>query len=234
VGYVVATKSERFELRLDEAQLARVDEWSRKQSDVGLTRAAAIRELIDIGLSAGSQRSVRFSDGEKMLLLMMRDVFKALKIKDPDLDPEFLADVIHGGHYWAPKWEMQGVFHDHVDDPSDVTHVVDVLDMWSFIEEAHEKFSSAQKKTVAEQAGPLGTYVVFAGFDGNNEASQMSIARFLTSKMGRFERFKGRDLNSHHPTYNRYKRMVELFEPMRSNLIGTGLSVDQIVTLLKA
>lgn len=230
----VPPKSERFELRLDEAQLARIDEWAQEQSDDGLSRAAAIRELIDIGLSAGSKGSVRFSDGEKVLMLMMRDVFKSLKIKDPDSDPDFLAEVIYGGHYWAPKWDMQGAFHDHVDNPRDVSHVVDVLDMWSFIEEAYEKFSAEQKAAVAEQVGPLGKHVEFTGFDGNNESSQMGIARFLVNKMDRFTRFKGRDLNSHHPTFNRYSRMVALFEPMRAALIGHGLSAQQIVTLLKA
>lgn len=229
-------KSERFELRLDEEQLARIDEWARAQDNDGPSpsRAAAIRDLIDIGLSAGSKGSVRFSDGEKMLMLMMRDVFKALKIKDPDSDPDFLAEVIYGGHYWAPKWDMQGVFHDHVDNPRDVSHVVDVLDMWSFIEEAYEDFSAAEKAAIAETVGPLGKHVQFSGFDGNNESSQMSIARFLVNKMDRFSRFKGRDLNSHHPTYNRYSRMVALFEPMRATLVGHGLSADQVATLLKA
>jgi len=227
-------KSERFELRLDEEQLARVDEWAREQEGDTLSRAAAIRELIDLGLSAGSKRSVRFSDGEKMLMLMMRDMFKALKIKDADTDADFLAEVIYGGHYWAPKWKMTGVFHDHVDNPRDLSHVVDVLDMWSFIEEAYEKFSAEQKTAIAEQVGPLGKHVRFTGFDGNNESSQMSIARFLVEDMDRFSRFKGRDLNSHHPTYDRYRRMVELFEPMRATLIGHGLSADQVATLLKA
>ncbi|MFM0085012.1 YfbU family protein [Paraburkholderia sediminicola] len=233
-GYAMPPKSERFELRLDEEQLARVDEWARDQGDDGLSRAAAIRELIDIGLSAGSKGSVRFSDGEKMLMLMMGDVFKALKIKDSDSDPDFLAEVIYGGHYWAPKWEMQGVFHDHVDNPRDVSHVVDVLDMWSFIEEGYEKFGAAEKAAIAEQVGPLGKHVQLSGFDGNSESSQMSIARFLVNKMDRFARFKGRDLNSHHPTYGRYSRMVELFEPMRSTLVGHGLSADQVAALLQA
>lgn len=228
-------KSERFELRLDEEQLARVDAWAKEQNDDGdLSRAAAIRELIDIGLSAGSKGSVRFSDGEKMLMLMMGDMFKALKVKDPESDPDFLAQVIYGGHYWAPKWKMTGVFHDHVDNPDDLKHVVDVLDMWSLIEEAYEDFSAAEKAAIAEKVGPLGKHVRFTGFDGNNESSQMSIAMFLVDDMGRFSRFKGRDLNSHHPTYHRYSKMFQLFEPMRSTLIGHGLSADQVVTLLKA
>ena len=228
----MATRSERFELRIDEAQLALVDEWANKQPDQP-TRAESVRRLISLGLSAGSSRAVHFSDGDKMLMLMMGDLFKALKIKDPESNPEFLAKVIYGGHYWAPKWDMQGVFHDHVDNPRDVTHVVNVLDMWSFMEEAYGRLTPAQKLTITEEVGPWATDVQFAGFDGNNESSQMSIARFLIEEMNRFSRFKGRDMNSHSPTFDRYSRMYELFKPMRASLTGGGLSLQQLVTLLK-
>jgi uncharacterized protein YfbU (UPF0304 family) len=232
-GVVMATKSERFELRIDEEQISRVDEWASEQPDRP-TRAEAVRRLVNLGLSAGSSRAVNFSDGEKMLMLMMGDLFKALKIKDPDSKPDFLAEVIYGGHYWAPKWDMQGVFHDHVDNPRDVSHVVNVLDMWSFMEEAYEDLSPAQKAAITEQVGPWATDVKFAGFDGNNESSQMGIAYFLVDKMNRFSRFKGRDLNSHCPTYSRYRRMLDAFEPMRASLVGGGINVQQIVPLLKA
>ena len=228
----MATRSERFELRIDEAQLALVDEWANEQLDQP-TRAESVRRLIALGLSAGSSRAVHFSDGEKMLMLMMGDLFKAMKIQDPESNPEFLAKVIYGGHYWAPKWDMQGVFHDHVDNPRDVTHVVNVLDMWSFVEEAYSRLTPAQKLIITKEVGPWAADIQFAGFDGNNEASQMSIACFLIEEMNRFSRFKGRDMNSHSPTFDRYSRMYELFKPMRASLAGGGLSLQQLVALLK-
>lgn len=228
----MATKMERFEMRIDEDLLARIDAWSGEQ-DHRPVRAEAVRRLIDLGLSAGSQRAVRFSDGEKMLILMMGDLYKHLKLKNGESDPDFLAKVIYGGHYWAPKWDMQGVFHDHIDDPEEVRHVVDVLDMWLFMEEAFASFSAADKKKLVAETGPWAERVQFPGFDGNNESSQLSIARFLIEDMGRFERFKGRDLNSHHPTEERYRRMVRQFTPMRETLIGNGLSVRQMAELLK-
>ena len=226
-------KPERFELRIDADQLARIDEWAADEPD-SPARAEAVRRLIDLGMAAGSKRAVRFSDGEKMLMLMMGDLYKHLGIKDAETNPDFLAKVIYGGHYWAPKWDMQGVFHDHVDNPEDLKHVVDTLDTWSFIEEAFEKFTPPQRDQIATEVGPLGTQVAFHGFDGNNESSQLSIARFLIEDMERFSRFKGRDLNSHHPTHGRYARMNALFEPMRAGLIGHGLSAAQVITLMKA
>jgi uncharacterized protein YfbU (UPF0304 family) len=230
--YGMSAKSERFEFRMGEEQISRVEAWALEQSDHP-TRAEAVRRLIDLGLSAGSSRAVNFSDGEKMLILMMGDLFKALKIKDPGSNPNFLAEVIYGGHYWAPKWDMQGVFHDHIDNPQDVTYVCDVLDMWSFIEEAYSQLSSEQKQAITSEVGTWANDIKFSGFDGNNETSQMSIAGFLINVMGRFTRFKGRDLNAHHPTNDRYRQMLALFEPMRPSLVGGGLSIKQLVALLK-
>lgn len=222
---------ERFELRIDEELLTRVDAWAAEQRDRPV-RAEAVRRLLEQGIAASSTRAVRFSDGEKALLLMMKDLYAHLKV-DGEMDPRFLADVIHGGHYWAPKWELSGLFHDHVDNPAELSHVLDVLDTWSFIEEAYDKLGPADRKKLEERVGERAKHVRFTGFDGNNEASQGSIARFLIEKMDRFSRFKGRELNSHYPTFTRYSRMAAAFEKIRPTLVGQGLSLDQLAALLK-
>lgn len=228
----MAPKMERFEMRIDDESLARIDAWSREQADRPV-RAEAVRRLIDLGLSAGSQRSVRFSDGEKMLILMLSDLFKRMNFKGGDTDPEFLAKVILNGHYWAPKWEMQGIFHDHVDDPEEVRYVANVLDMWTLVERAYDTFTEVEKKALLAELGVRAESVRFPGFDGNNETSQLGIARFLIEEMGRFQTFKGRALNSHHPTEGRYCQMLKRFAPMRQSMIGAGLSTRQISELLK-
>ena len=224
----------RFELRIEDDLIERIDEWAAEQRD-GPTRAEAARRLIERGLTAGTRQSVHFSDGEKALIVMMSELFKHIGVEDHEASPHFLADVIFGGHYWAPKWDMQGLFHDHVDNPREVSHVVNVLDMWNFIESVYERLSPADKAQIERDAEPFGKHVKFDGFDGNNESSQMGIARFLIKEMKRFGRFKDRELNSHFPTYARYRHMLELFEPMRKTLgLGNDLSAEQITTLLKA
>jgi len=115
-----------------------------------------------------------------------------------------------------------------------VSEVADVLDMWSFMEEAYEKLSAGEKKLIETQAVPLGKSITFPGFDGNNENEHMGIAQFLVDKMGRFSRFKGRSFNSHYPVIDSYRRMLRVFEPMRVSLIGHGLNAKQLIELLKA
>lgn len=225
-------KTERFEMRLDEELLASVDRWRAQQEDLP-SRAEAMRRLVERGLTPPGIDTVKFSDGERLILMMMRDIYRHLKVEG-EIDPEFVGEVISGGHYWAPKWEMEGLFHEEEDDPSDVQFVVDVMDMWGFLERGFEKLSKKDKERVEKETAPFGRRVRFDGFDGNNEASHLGIARFLTEKMKRFSEFAGRELNSHSPTLDMYSRMLAVFKPMRPTLVGVPLDASQIIRILKA
>ena len=88
-------------------------------------------------------------------------------------------------------------------------------------------------RTHVRDAG-LAERVTFLGFDGNNETEHMGIAMFLVRDMDRFSSFKGRDLNSHMPLLDAYRRMLQTFLPIRSTLTGGELSVPQIIAVLKA
>lgn len=225
-------KAERIELRLDEELVDRIDTWMTEKGEAS-SRSDAVRQLVDIGLGAVTGKSIHLSDGDKLNFMMLRGIMKSLKIKDLEIDVDFLAETIYGGHYWAPTWEMSGLFHKHTDRPADVTLVVNTLDMFDFIEGCIEKLTPEEIERV--KAAHHGYLPQFQGFDGNEEGTLMSIARFMVEKMGRFDRFKKRDFNSHTLTAPRYRRMTKAFEPIRATLgFGRGLSVDQIIEVLKA
>jgi uncharacterized protein YfbU (UPF0304 family) len=226
--------SERFEMRIDSDLLERLDQWRQSEGDIP-SRAEAVRRLIELGVAqSGSRRVPHISDGEKLIALMLGDLIKKLNI-DVDTDVELVQKVIYGGHYWALDWEMPGIFHGHADKESRVSFVVDVLDMWSFMEEAFEELGEEDRKRLVEKAGLSGENVRFPGFDGNNESEYLGIARFFIEDLDRFERFKtGRQtaLNSHCPTLQRYSRMLKVFEPIRKALIGRRLSMDELAAIL--
>lgn len=230
------TKTERFEMRLDEDILMRVDNWRAKESDVP-SRSEAMRRLVERGLlSSTSDGSVALSDGEKLIFLALRDIAKHLKVKrdDVETDFDFVASAIYGGHLWGLRWKMSGLFHDYADSPQDVREVLDILDMWTAIETGYEQLSKKDKDKIAADTKPLGPRVTFPGFDGNNESEQLGIAAFLIGDLERFSRFKGRGLNAHMPTLATHRRMLAVFGPMRQHLDGTELGTDQILALLKA
>jgi uncharacterized protein YfbU (UPF0304 family) len=229
----MSLKTERFEMRFDQLTLERIDGWRSSQGDLP-SRAEAIRRLVDTALIENSiDKSVRFSDGEHLILMMLCELQKGLKVHG-ELDPKFIKEAIHGGHYWALNWTYTGLFHGYRDSNKAVSEVVDILDMWSFLEEGYEALSTEDKKTIEEKTEGIYKNVRFVGFDGNNETEHLGIARFLVEEMERFESFKGRDFNSHSPSLNRYHKMLSVFSKTRHTLIGRGLSVNQIVEILNA
>jgi hypothetical protein len=218
-------------MRLDEQTVANVDGWRSKQSDLP-SRAESIRRLVELGLARDSSDSVRFTDGERLLVTMLGDISKHLKVK-AEIDPAFLANVIDGGHYWALRRSYPGLFHDYEDDPRDVNLVGDVLDMWDRLESGYAKLSKKDKERIEKEADPWSD-VHFRGFDGNTESALMSIARFRVEKMDEFQRFKGRDLNSHMPCVDAYRRMLSEYRPLSQNLGAGDPGLNQIIAILKA
>ena len=235
----MATKSERLELRLSEATLDRIDEWRSREEDVP-SRSEAARRLLEHGLARHRAEEIHLSQNERLVTWLLAEVLEnqlssqKSRAAASKLDEvKFLKEVIYGGHFWALGWEFSGIFHNHRDTPLAVRRVVDILDMWSFIESAYADFDDDAKLRIETEAGPLGRDPKFHGFDGNNESEYLGIAQFLVEKMGRFESFQGRSFNSHSPTVSRYTRMAAAFEEMRKNLIGRNLTPEQVITLLK-
>jgi uncharacterized protein YfbU (UPF0304 family) len=185
-------------------------------------------------LSYGVIGTPTLTEGEKLVLLTLKDISHHLQVKNADLNIDFVSDVIFGGHEWALGWELPGVFHGHQDNPKDVSFAMSVLEMWDHMERGYEALSAEDKALVATKAAPLGDDVQFPGFDGNGEAEYIGIARFLVEKMERFSRFKGRNFNSHTPTLDAYGRMLARFGGMKKSLIGGELSAQEIAELLKA
>ncbi|MGK9234757.1 YfbU family protein [Inquilinus limosus] len=176
---------------------------------------------------------MKITDGEKLILAMLCEIYKHLKV-DGDIDPNFVQNAIYGGHYWGLEWKYEGILHGHEDKKEHVKEVVDILDMWSFLESSYSALSAEDKKRVETEAAPFGVDVKFLGFDGNNEHEHMAIAHFLINDLDRFSSFERRGLNSHMRTLDMYRRMYSIFEPIRSSLHSRNLNANEIIEILKA
>ncbi|UVC12258.1 YfbU family protein (plasmid) [Rhizobium sp. TH2] len=233
-------KTERMELRLDAETIEQIDAWRGNQEDVP-SRSEAVRRLIEEGLQVTQSRDFRPSQPEKLMTWMLAQIMrnqinerKEKRNNEFDLkDIDLIEQAIYGGHFWALDWEMTGVLHNHIDDRRRVSLVVDVMDMWTFIERAYEGYTQAEKDQIVADVGSWAKNPQFHGFDGNNEGEYCGIASFLVDKLNRFESFKGRSMNSHSPTVVRYGRMATVFEQIRPNLVGRELTVGEMTKLLK-
>lgn len=138
---------------------------------------------------------MEFSNAERLIVLMLADLL-ANDPKRQSFDPAFIQEAILTGNSWAIDWEYPGAFAQEKPEQI-VSETTDILDMWEFIEEASKHR--------------------FPGFDKSRESEHASVARFLTEKMDRFTRFKGRS-DKGIMGLDGYRRMYKLFEPIRAKL----------------
>lgn len=176
---------------------------------------------------------MKLSDGEKLIILLLSELYEKLDVKG-EMDAGFIKSAIAGDQTWGIRWKYPGIPFDEATDPTVVREVVDILDMWSFIEHSYGRLTDEQKSELEERVGDFGKNPRFAGFDGNNETDHMATAIFLVNDLERFEVFKGRSLNCHHPSLEMHFRMLEKFNPIRSKLSFDPPSVDQIASVLEA
>ncbi len=179
---------------------------------------------------------MKLTDAEKLILLMLSEIHERLEIES-DLNPKFVRQAINTGNTWGLSWRHSDILSGDVQTPAEVVEVIDTLDMWDSIEASYAQLPPAEKDRIETEAGPFGTDIEFRGFDGNNEFEQMSIARFLVEDLGRFERFNGRELNSHTVSLESYRRMLAVFLPLRPSLGQRRkpyLTADEIIEILRS
>jgi uncharacterized protein YfbU (UPF0304 family) len=104
--------------------------------------------------------------------------------------------------------------------------------MWELLEYSYKQLEPADKERVKAAAKPSGYDVQFRGFDGNNETEYMATAGVLINHLDRFSIFKRRDLNSHMPSLGTYRRMFEVYSPIRHSHSLGMLNAEQIIEIL--
>ena len=145
---------------------------------------------------------------------------------------QFIIDALADGHMWALEWH--GYRMDTT--PSGVADEVgNILTMWRVLVGSFERLSEGDQKDVTAEAsvrfGGDGK-VTFPGFDGNEESAHLSVAIFLVEKMNRFQELDPRNLNSHWPVLNEYRRMLSVFDSIEDHF--RGLDKDSIIRVLNA
>lgn len=224
--------AEGVEIRLDREILRRVDLWRSQQLD-DPSCAEALRRLVEVGLSLSSQRTGKISEGEKLILWVLQDLWKHQDVDVSDgIDLAFVCEMVSARHEWALEWKYPGLFTGAFADPPEVSEVCDVLDMWSALERSHKRLTDDQRERF--ESAWSGAPVRFTGFSVNDEIKHYSAAKILINKLDRFERFKERELNSHLPYLGAYRRMLTVFKRLPDTSLAGDLSVDEMIDLMKA
>ena len=174
---------------------------------------------------------MKLTDGERLILTMLCEIHAHLKIEN-GVDPAFILAALYEGRLSALRDRYTGIYGIPETPDEIVREVNDILWMWHLLERDFGVLGTDAQRQVLKDADADAHDVQFPGFDGNNEGDHMSAARFELEHMGKFERFKGRDLNSHAPMLGPYRRMVTAFKATR---LEEGRMVPRhIAAVLKA
>jgi uncharacterized protein len=172
---------------------------------------------------------MEFSDGEKLIINLLADLHKRLGFEagEHELDPIFIADSINDGHPWAILRRYQGYgLSGHY--PPEVREVVEIFDMWREVEWSFKKLTEEEKLQIVAE---LGGAPHFEGFDAHE--GQLEIARKLATGRN-WEEFQGRVVDTHSPTRDLYKRMLDVYKALRAEDPTMTFAVEQIIAIAKA
>jgi uncharacterized protein len=167
---------------------------------------------------------LNITDSEKLILTMLAEIKQGLKLKG-GVDAEFVEAAISYGYDWAFDLESFEIQTEKTPIPENVQEVMDILEMWAWLEADYDKLSAEDKALVKEVN--QGKDVRFPGFDGHRD--ELSIANFLTNHLNGFGHFKGRVIPDSHGLgmdMDDYRRMLLAFERARemyNPLKGTGI-----------
>ncbi|EGQ7815807.1 MULTISPECIES: YfbU family protein [Vibrio] len=174
---------------------------------------------------------MKVTDGEKLILLMLSEIYDKLELNG-EVEPDFIRSAIFSNNTWSIPWKYSGIPFESQETPLIVKEVLDILDMWRFIERSYENLSDESKAYVASNAKPFGEEPKFSGFDGNNETDYMCTASFLVNDLDRFTEFKDRDFNSHCPSLDGYERMLSVYKPIVESNGYRLLTAEELTQVL--
>lgn len=175
---------------------------------------------------------MKISDSEKLMLLMLSEIYEKLEVKGK-FDPKFIKSAIFDNHTWGIPWEYDSIPFEDKETPKIVFEVLDILQMWGDIERDYNALSEKEKASVEKKAPHFGKDPKFIGFDGNHEPKYWNTALFIVKKLNRFVEFKGRDLNSHCPLVDSYKRMLPVYNSSIEKKNNQPLSAPSIANILR-
>jgi uncharacterized protein YfbU (UPF0304 family) len=175
---------------------------------------------------------MKLSEGEKLILMMLSEIYQQLGIKG-EIDAKFVQETILRGQFWGLRNKFSGIVEAQAPDPDVVRETEDILWMWWTLEESYDGLSPEDRKRVEVDAAPFGSDVKFPGFDANNEP-HYGVAEYWIEHLGEFDRFRGRDLNSHQEHLDSYRRMRGAFDRALKRDLKGVLTADQLIDVLRA
>ncbi|WP_262034252.1 YfbU family protein [Serratia liquefaciens] len=168
---------------------------------------------------------MKLTKKDRLLLINQYKILERISPEDSEHYSELIS-ILENGY---------SIFYSMVDDwisedmtESECNLVLQILSIYRMIED--------RKRVDKDEALLNHTHSYFRGFDGNNETSLMSFARFLIFDQNKFSEqldylSKNDRLNSHTPMKNKYQRMIDKWNGMSDKW---DVSTNDLVEILNS
>ena len=176
---------------------------------------------------------MNLSDGDKLMLVMLSEIYRRLNIRG-EIDPELVLASVMSDQLWGLKWKYGSLLNAPGDTPPVVQETSDILDMYRALEPSFERLPKAEQERVEREAFPWGAEHHFQGFDAGDPHHR--VVAYLVDTLGRYPELKGRDLDAGSSTrLPIYRRMlVRYAEITEGRAPRDGLTAEQIIDILRA
>lgn len=177
---------------------------------------------------------MELSDGEKLILTMLCDLQSQLKIRGR-VNHKLVSAAVISGNTWGIKQEYPEIFAAKTVKETVTTDVSNIMDMWAYIELTYQQLGPHQRDMIEREAHPYGTNVFFGGFDPDAEVEHWATCNFLVNHMGRYDVFRGRDLDNPTRSLEMQRHMYLMYRKLVTNgsLIG-NTKVTYLIAILRA
>lgn len=169
---------------------------------------------------------MQLSDGERLIVVMLAEVMEAMGLNG-EIDPKLVKTLAYDHDDWAIAHKYHNLFNSEGPSEETVKETQDILWMWQVIESSIEELEGAE----AEQAAQFQPHTQFTGFDGNHDPHH-GVAHTLIKRLGLFDRFADRNLNSHsQATLPRYRNMLPKFDAAMEGNQGEPLTIEELTVI---
>ena len=154
-------------------------------------------------LKGEKMNNIKLTCTERLILSNQYEILSVIK---NDKSYEYIAEQLRDGHSWLYSRIFEGISPELSQEDTDL--VLNILEIYSYIKDGYKNIGG----TVPEIKD---TDIEFPGFDGNNEGQLFWFSRALRNSGYYEELIPENGKNSHTPTKDIYKRMINKW-----NLLG--------------
>ncbi|HEL4264434.1 YfbU family protein [Stenotrophomonas maltophilia] len=176
---------------------------------------------------------MKFTDEQRLIVIMLAEMQKAMNVQG-EISADVVATAALSRQEFAIAYEYGHLFSNS-EVPDDFHFVVNVLEMWSMLEDGLNHLDINEQSVLEAVAGKESARARFNGFDGNREFNLKSYTTMLVETLGTFAQFSGRTFNAHTVRREKYERMLAVFDPIRDDLPGDRyMTASEIGEVLSA